>query len=67
MPTTFPDRAARARHRRRILLAEVAPIAVAIFYSLLLAWDMATMVPNFSTLFAPVQHHGEYNPMEPSH
>jgi hypothetical protein len=67
MPTTLPDRAARARHQRRLLLAEVAPLAAAIFYLLLLAWNMATLETNFSLLFGRDQRQGEYNPMEPSH
>src|ERR1700694_971045 len=38
MPTTLPDLAARARRQRRLLLAELAPVVVAVFYVLLLAW-----------------------------
>jgi hypothetical protein len=67
MPTTLPDMAARARHRRRLLFAELTPIVVAIFYVLLLAWTVATLETNFSMPFGPDQRPGDYNPMEPSH
>jgi hypothetical protein len=67
MPTTVPDKAARARRQRRLLLADVTPIAAAILYLLLLAWNLATLGPNFSSSFAPAWRPGEYNPMEPSH
>jgi hypothetical protein len=67
MPTTLPDMAARARHRRRLLFAELTPIVVTIFYVLLLAWNMATLETNFSMPLGPDQRPGDYNPMEPSH
>jgi hypothetical protein len=57
------------------MLAEVIPIAAAIFYLLLLAWDAAALEANFRWLFelAPRQDQSQdqgsnrYNPMEPSH
>jgi hypothetical protein len=71
MPTTLPDRAARSRHLRRRQLAEFAPLVVAGFYLLLLAWNMATIEKSFSALLAPDRRqndlNGEYNPMEPGH
>jgi hypothetical protein len=71
MPTTLPDRAARDRHRRRRQLAEFAPLMVAGFYLLLLAWNMAAIENSFSALLAhdrrPNDFNGEYNPMEPGH
>jgi hypothetical protein len=66
MPTTLPDLAARARRQRRLLLAELAPVVVAVFYVLLLAWSAAALERNFSLLFGPDLRQGEYNPMEPS-
>jgi hypothetical protein len=67
MPTTLPDRAARARYQRRLLFAKLTPIVAAIFYLLLLVWNMASLETNFSTPFEPDRRQGEYNPMEPSH
>ena len=67
MPTTVPDKAARVRRQRRILLAEVTPVAAAIFYLLLLAWNLATLEPIFSSSSVPAWRPGEYNPMEPGH
>jgi hypothetical protein len=62
MPTTLPDRTARARERRRHLLAEFTPVVAVMLYLLLLAWNLATFEANFSGPRA-----GEYNPMEPGH
>jgi hypothetical protein len=71
MPTTLPDNAARAARHHRPLFAELTSIAVAIFYLLLLAWNMASLETSFSLLFGhdqrPGEYEGEYNPMEPSH
>jgi len=67
MPTTLPDLAARIRHQRRLALAERAPIVVAAFYLLLLAWTVATLEVNFSKPFEPAHRPGDYNPMEPGH
>jgi len=67
MPTALPDLAARARRQRRLLLVELAPVVAAIFYVLLLAWNMAALETYFSTPFWPAHRQGEYNPMEPSH
>jgi hypothetical protein len=62
MPTTIPDRAARARDRRRQLLAELTPVVAVMLYLLLLAWNMAAFETSFG---APRQ--GGYNPMEHCH
>ena len=67
MPTTLPDRAARVRHQRRLLLTELTPVVVAVFYLLLLAWNSTALETNLSALFDPDQHRGAYSPMEPSH
>jgi len=67
MPTTLPDNAARAARHHRPLFAELTSIAVAIFYLLLLAWNVASLETSFSLLFGHDQRPGEYNPMEPSH
>jgi hypothetical protein len=71
VPTTLPDRAARLRYEQRRLLAELTPMVVAVFYLLLLAWNVTTLGTNFSVLSAPDRRpgefNGEYNPMEPSH
>ncbi|HWF94092.1 MAG TPA: hypothetical protein VG291_03955 [Xanthobacteraceae bacterium] len=71
MPTTLPDSPSRAARRRRPLLAELASIAVAIFYLLLLAWNMASLETSFSLRLGHDQrqgeHNREYNPMEPDH
>ncbi len=69
MPTTLPDSSSRAARRRRPLLAWLASIAVAIFYLMLLAWNMASLETSFSLLFGQHQgeRSGEYNPMEPGH
>ena len=70
MPTTLPDNAARAARHHRPLFAEFTSIAVAIFYLLLLAWNMASLETRFSLLFGhdqrQEQYNGQYNPMEPS-
>ena len=69
MPTTLPDSAARAG--RPPPFAGLTFIAVAIFYLLLLAWNMASIETSFSLLFGHDQRQGgynaEYNPMEPGH
>ena len=67
MPTALPDNAARAARHHRPLFAELTSIAVAIFYLLLLAWNMASLETSFSLLFGHDQRQGEYNPMEPGH
>ena len=65
MPTTLPNAAARDRDRRRRMLAELVPIAVAILYVLLLACGAAGLASDLSVLFAPDQRQDVYNPMEP--
>ena len=65
MPTTLPNAAARDRDRRRRMRAELIPIAVAIFYVLLLACGAAGLAGDLSVLFAPDQREDVYNPMEP--
>jgi hypothetical protein len=67
MPTTLPDRAARTRHQRRLLLAELAAVAVAMLYVGLLAWSMAALDANLRVVPGPDQRQGDYNPMEPAH
>ena len=67
MPTTLPDPAARARHQRRLAFAELAPIAAAVFYLLLLAWTMASLEASLIRPFEPAHRLGDYNPMEPGH
>jgi hypothetical protein len=67
MPTTLPNTTAPARRPRRPLLAELASIALVLFYLSLLAWNMATLEAKFSLLFGHDQRQGEYNPMEPGH
>jgi hypothetical protein len=71
MPTQLPDMAARARHRRRRLLAELTPIVAALLYLLLFAWNVAALEANVSVLFgrdpSAGEHNPEYNPMEPGH
>jgi hypothetical protein len=67
MPTTLPDRAARAQHRRRLLFAELAAVVVATLYVLVLAWNTAALETSFSMSAGPPQRQGDYNPMEPSH
>jgi hypothetical protein len=67
MPTTLPNMAAPAKRYHRPLFAELAAIAVAILYLLLLAWNMASIETNFRLLFGHDLRQGEYNPMEPSH
>ena len=64
MPTMLPDRAARARHQRRHLSAKLTAIVAAIFYLLLLAWNVSSLQANFRSSFGPSERHGEYNPME---
>jgi hypothetical protein len=66
MPTTLPNTTAPARRPRRPLFAELASIALVLFYLSLLAWNMATLEANFSLLFGHDQRQGEYNPMEPA-
>jgi hypothetical protein len=70
MPTTLPTRlphtAARAGYHRP-LIAELASIAVAILYLLLLAWNVASLATSVDLLFGHDLHQGAYNPMEPSH
>jgi hypothetical protein len=65
MPTTLPDAAARDRHERRRMLAELVPLAIAIFYLLLLVCSAAALATDVSVLFAPDQRPDGYNPMEP--
>ena len=65
MPTTLPDAAARDRDRRRRMLTELIPVAVAILYVLLLACSAAGLAGDLSVLFAPGQLQDVYNPMEP--
>ena len=48
MPTTLPNATAPARRPRRPLFAELASIALVLFYLLLLAWNMAALEANFS-------------------
>jgi hypothetical protein len=71
MPTTLPTRlphpAARAAQHQRPLIAELASIAVALLYLLLLAWSMASLETNVDLVFGHDPHQGAYNPMEPSH
>lgn len=67
MPTTLPDMASVARHHRRLALAKLAPIVVAAFYLLLLAWSALTLEANSSLLFGDHHRQGEYSPMEPNH
>jgi len=67
MPTTLPNTTAPARRPRRPLFAELASIALVLFYLSLLAWNMATLEANFSLLFGHDPRQGEYNPMEPGH
>jgi hypothetical protein len=68
MPTTLPDNAARAARHHRPPFAEITSVAVAVFYLLLLAWNMASLETSFSLLFGhdqrQGQYSGEYNPME---
>jgi hypothetical protein len=67
MPTTLPNMTARAERYHRPLFAQLASIAVAILYLLLLAWNMASIETSFTLLFGHDLRQGEYNPMEPSH
>jgi hypothetical protein len=71
MPTTLPTRlphtAARAGQHHRPLIAELASIAVATLYLLLLAWNVASLATSVDLLFGPDLRQGAYNPMEPSH
>ena len=66
MPTTLPDTAARSRKQRRRLTLELVPLIAALLYLAVLGWDMAALEADFSTLFAPIDRHGAYNPMEPA-
>ena len=67
MPTTLPDGAARTRYQRRLLVAEIAAVVVAMLYVGLLAWSMAALDANLRVVPEPEQRLGDYNPMEPSH
>jgi hypothetical protein len=71
MPTTLPTRpphaTARAGQPHRPLIAELASIAVAILYLLLLAWSVASLETSVDLLFGHDLQQGAYNPMEPSH
>jgi hypothetical protein len=68
MPTTLPDVAARERRQRRRLFAELVPIALAIFYLVLLAWSAVGLATDVGVLFAPTepQANPTYSPMEPA-
>lgn len=65
MPTTLPDAAARDRDQRLPMLSELVPIAVAIFYLLLIACSAAGLATAAHSLFVPDQRPDGYNPMEP--
>ena len=65
MPTTLPDAAARDRDQRRRMLHKLVPLAVVIFYLLLLACVAANLATDVSVLFSPDQRPDGYNPMEP--
>lgn len=65
MPTTLPDAATRDRDQRRRMLAELVPLAIVIFYLLLLICSAAGLATDVSVLFAPDQRPDSYNPMEP--
>jgi hypothetical protein len=71
MPTTLPDVAARSRHQRQRLLAELLPVVVAAFYLLLLVWSAISLAGDVGVLFAPDQRQDglsgapAINPMEP--
>lgn len=65
MPTTLPDAAARDRDQRRRMLAELVPLAIVIFYLLLLICSAVNLATDVSVLFAPDQRPDGYNPMEP--
>lgn len=65
MPTTLPDRTVCSRKQRK-LRVELVPLIAAILYLAVLGWDMAALETDFSTLFGPTDHHGAYNPMEPT-
>jgi hypothetical protein len=71
MPTTLPTRlphtAARAGQHHRPLIAELASIAVAILYLLLLAWNVASLATSVDLLFGHDLRQDAYNPMEPGH
>jgi hypothetical protein len=67
LPTRLPHRAARAGHHHPPLIAELASIAVAIVYLLLLAWNVASLETSVDSLFGHDLRQGAYNPMEPSH
>ena len=70
MPTTLPTRrphpVARAGQRRERLFAELAFVAAAMLYLLLLAWNMASLETSFN-LLPGYELRGGYNPMEPTH
>jgi hypothetical protein len=71
MPTTLPTRlphaATRAGQQHRPLIAELASIAVAILYLLLLAWNVASLATSVDLLFGHDLRQDAYNPMEPGH
>ncbi len=71
MPTTLPTRlphaAARAGQQHRPLIAELASVAVAILYLLLLAWNVASLATSVDLLFEHDLRQDAYNPMEPGH
>jgi hypothetical protein len=70
MPTTLPTRLAhtaeRAGRHQRPPVAELASIAVAILYLLLLAWNVASLETSVNLLFGHDLRQGAYNPMEPN-
>ncbi len=67
LPTTFPNTAERAGRHQRPLIAELASIAVAILYLLLLARNVASLESSVDSLFGHGLRQGAYNPMEPGH
>ena len=67
LPTRLPHTAGRAGQHQRPLIAEIASIAVAILYLLLLAWSVASLETSIDLLFGRDLRQDAYNPMEPSH
>jgi hypothetical protein len=68
MPTTLPTRLPHmAGQQQRPLIAEIASIAVAVLYLLLLAWNVASLETSVDLLFGHDLRQDAYNPMEPSH
>jgi len=71
MPTRLPDAAARSRHQRQRLLAELLPVVVAAIYLLLLVWSASGLATDVGVLFAPDQREDRlsgapaYIPVEP--